>query len=75
MIHTGFSVSTEELPGGDRIHQAPGAVVVLDGVSTVSDDEPRGGWYAQTLGEHLTAGLADEPDADLRHLLETVIPL
>ncbi|MCX5103656.1 protein phosphatase 2C domain-containing protein [Streptomyces sp. NBC_00439] len=78
MTHTGFSVSTGELPGGnrpseDRIHQAPAAVVVLDGVSTVSDDEPRGGWYAQTLGEHLTAGLTDEPDADLRHLLETAL--
>ncbi|MFE5597311.1 protein phosphatase 2C domain-containing protein [Streptomyces sp. NPDC056549] len=78
MIHTGFSVSTGELPGGDgpsedRIHQAPGAVVVLDGVSTVSDDEPRGGWYAQTLGEHLAARLSEEPDTDLRHLLETAL--
>ncbi|MCZ0984384.1 protein phosphatase 2C domain-containing protein [Streptomyces diastatochromogenes] len=78
VIHTGFSVTTGELPGGDRpsedrIHQAPGAVIVLDGVSTVSDGKPRGGWYAQILGENLVAGLNDEPDADLRQLLESAI--
>ncbi|MEI5595902.1 hypothetical protein [Streptomyces brasiliscabiei] len=78
MIHTSFSVATGELPGGDRpsedrIFQTPGAVVVLDGVSTVSDDEPRGGWYAETLGGHLIAGLADDPGADLRYVLERAI--
>ncbi|HWU05877.1 MAG TPA: protein phosphatase 2C domain-containing protein [Streptomyces sp.] len=78
VIHTGFSVTTGELPGGgrpseDRIHQAPEAVIVLDGVSTVSDDQPRGGWYAQMLGEHLVAGLNDAPDVDLRQLLESAI--
>ncbi|MFC8661915.1 protein phosphatase 2C domain-containing protein [Streptomyces sp. NPDC057199] len=78
MLHTDFSVTTGELPGGDRpsedrIFQAPGVVIVLDGVSTVSDDEPRGGWYAHTLGDHLTAGLAAAPNADLRHLLEQAI--
>lgn len=76
--HTGFSVTTGELPGGDRptedrIFQVPGAVIVLDGVSTVSDDQPRGGWYAQTLGEHMSEGLTADPNADLRQLLEHAI--
>ncbi|WP_217225962.1 protein phosphatase 2C domain-containing protein [Streptomyces anulatus] len=78
VIHAGFAVTTGEVPGGDRpsedrIHQASGAVIVLDGVSTVSDDQPRGGWYAQRLGEHLVVGLEDEPDGDLRQLLESAI--
>jgi hypothetical protein len=78
MIHPGFSVVTGELPGGDRpsedrIFRASGAVIVLDGVSTVSDDQPRGGWYAQVLGERLVAGLAADPNADLRHVLEQAI--
>ncbi len=78
MMHTGFSVTTGELPGGDRpsedrIVQAPGAVIVLDGVSTVSDDEPRGGWYAQLLGDGLASALAADPEADLRHVLEQAI--
>ncbi|WP_055530188.1 protein phosphatase 2C domain-containing protein [Streptomyces graminilatus] len=78
MIHTGFSVTTGELPGGgrpseDRIVQPPGAVIVLDGVSTVSDDEPRGAWYAQLLGDGLASLLAADPEADLRHVLEQAI--
>ncbi|MDX2828628.1 protein phosphatase 2C domain-containing protein [Streptomyces ipomoeae] len=78
MIHAGFSVTTGELPGGDRpsedrIVQAPGAVIVLDGVSTVSDDEPRGGWYAELLGNHVASVLAADPHADLRYVLEQAI--
>jgi hypothetical protein len=78
MIHAGFSVTTGELPGSgrpseDRIVQAPGAVIVLDGVSTVSDSEPRGGWYAQLLGDGLASLLTADPEADLRQVLEQAI--
>jgi len=78
MIHSGFSLTTGELSGGgrpseDRIVQAPGAVIVLDGVSTVSDEEPRGGWYAEVLGNQVASVLAAAPDADLRHVLEQAI--
>ncbi|MFI6281635.1 protein phosphatase 2C domain-containing protein [Streptomyces sp. NPDC050988] len=78
MLHTGFSLTTGELSGGgrpseDRIVQAPGAVIVLDGVSTVSDEEPRGGWYAEVLGNQVASVLAADPDADLRHVLEQAI--
>ncbi|MEJ8650649.1 hypothetical protein WKI65_21750, partial [Streptomyces sp. MS1.AVA.3] len=78
MIHTDFSVTTGELRGGaraneDRIFEVPAAVIVLDGVSTVTDDEPRGGWYAQVLGEHLATGLTADPHANLRHVLEQAI--
>lgn len=78
MLHTGFSLTIGELSGGgrpseDRVVQAPGAVIVLDGVSTVSDEEPRGGWYAEVLGNRLASGLAADPDADLRHVLEQAI--
>lgn len=78
MLHLRFSLTTGELSGGgrpseDRIVQAPGAVIVLDGVSTVSDEEPRGGWYAEALGNQVASVLAADPDADLRHVLEQAI--
>jgi hypothetical protein len=78
MLHTGFSLTLGELSGGgrpseDRIVQAPGAVIVLDGVSTVSDEEPRGGWYAEVLGNQVASVLAADPDADLRRVLEQAI--
>ncbi|WP_405968942.1 protein phosphatase 2C domain-containing protein (plasmid) [Streptomyces sp. NBC_00015] len=71
-------MTTGELSGGgrpseDRIVQAPGAVIVLDGVSTVSDKEHRGGWYAEVLGNQVASVLAGNPDADLRHVLEQAI--
>ncbi|KPI02974.1 hypothetical protein OK074_5124 [Actinobacteria bacterium OK074] len=74
-----MSVATGTRDGGgraseDRIVTAvPGAVVVLDGVSTVSSAEPLGGWYAQTLGDHLAHGLLHTPHADLPVVLETAI--
>ncbi|MFF4755296.1 hypothetical protein ACWD5R_41105 [Streptomyces sp. NPDC002514] len=78
MIHNGFFATTGELsgegrPSEDRIAQTPGAVIVLDGVSTVTDDEPRGGWYAETLSNCVASLLAAGPDADLRQVLEQAI--
>jgi hypothetical protein len=78
MNHNGFSVTTGELAGAgrpseDRIVRAPGAVIVLDGVSTVTDEEPRGGWYAETLGNRMASLLAADPGADLRQVLEQAI--
>ena len=77
MNHNGFSVTTGERgagrPSEDRIIRAPGAVIVLDGVSTVTDEEPRGGWYAETLGNHVASLLAAAPEADLRQVLEQAI--
>ncbi|ONK13194.1 protein phosphatase 2C domain-containing protein [Streptomyces sp. MP131-18] len=79
MISAGMSVTTGELPGAssrpteDRIFQTPGAVIVLDGVSTVADQTPRGGWYAQLLGERLAAEFTLSPGADLREALEVAI--
>ncbi|MEU9190112.1 hypothetical protein AB0D14_37420 [Streptomyces sp. NPDC048484] len=78
MIHNSFSVAAGELSGEgrsseDRIVQAPGAVIVLDGVSTLTDDEPRGGWYAEVLGNRVASVLAAGPDADLRQVLEQAI--
>jgi hypothetical protein len=47
----------------------PSRVTVLDGVSTVSDGQPRVSGKRK-LGEHLTASLAADSDAHLRELLE-----
>ncbi|MFK0154322.1 hypothetical protein ACIQVK_19885 [Streptomyces sp. NPDC090493] len=60
-------------PSEDRIVRVPGAVIVLDGVSTVTDEEPRGGWYAETLGNRVASLLAAAPGADLRQVLEQAI--
>ncbi|WP_234320034.1 protein phosphatase 2C domain-containing protein [Streptomyces sp. SBT349] len=49
-------------------------MIVLDGVSTVHDgQDPRGGWYAQTLGRRLAVALSATPGAGLRSMLEDAI--
>jgi hypothetical protein len=60
-------------PSEDRIVRLPDAVVVLDGVSTLSTTTPLGGWYSDCLGLELAAGLAKAPDGDLREILERAI--
>ncbi|MEY9948415.1 protein phosphatase 2C domain-containing protein [Kitasatospora sp. GAS1066B] len=60
-------------PSEDRILTTSTAVIVLDGVSTVGDEQPRGAWYAQTLGELIARRLTEEPGADLRLVLEAAI--
>ncbi|MFJ9519856.1 protein phosphatase 2C domain-containing protein [Kitasatospora sp. NPDC101801] len=75
----GWVVRTGERPGTagrlteDHIVVLPDAVVVLDGVSTVTGDEPLGGWYARTLGERLADGLGGGAAADLRVVLSGAI--
>ncbi|MEU0027426.1 hypothetical protein [Streptomyces sp. NPDC006335] len=78
MNHNGFSLTAAELagpgrPSEDRLIRAPGAVIVLDGVSTVTDEEPRGGWYAEALGNRVASLLAAAPSSDLRQVLEQAI--
>ncbi|MFI7104126.1 protein phosphatase 2C domain-containing protein [Streptomyces sp. NPDC050161] len=76
-----MQISTGELPGSDRrpsedriVHDAGlGTVVVLDGVSTVSDDTPRGGWYAQTLGKEILAELRRDPHLTLSAALHAAL--
>ncbi|WP_256176756.1 protein phosphatase 2C domain-containing protein [Kitasatospora aureofaciens] len=60
-------------PSEDRVVTTDRAVIVLDGVSTVTDDHPRGGWYADTLGSSIAQLLTREPDMDLRQVLATAI--
>ncbi|MGF1425539.1 hypothetical protein [Kitasatospora sp. LaBMicrA B282] len=57
----------------DRILTTPNTLITLDGVSTVNDEQPRGGWYAQTLGEHIAQQLTEQPAADLAQVLEEAI--
>ncbi|GAA1173397.1 hypothetical protein F4556_007064 [Kitasatospora gansuensis] len=72
-------VRTGERPGTagklteDHVVVLPDAVIVLDGVSTVSGDEPRGGWYARTLGAWLARELDGGGDPDLRVVLAEAI--
>ncbi|MGW3044395.1 hypothetical protein ACWC9T_31105 [Kitasatospora sp. NPDC001159] len=60
-------------PSEDRVFTTDRAVIVLDGVSTVTDDQPRGGWYANTLGSSIAELLTRDPDMDLRQVLATAI--
>ncbi|MEY9839570.1 protein phosphatase 2C domain-containing protein [Streptacidiphilus sp. EB103A] len=73
-ILTGERAGSVQRPSEDLIgivgHHA---VIVLDGVSTVSDEEPRGRWYVQVLGEHLAKGLVRDPFAPLASILEVAI--
>ncbi|MFJ4676966.1 hypothetical protein [Kitasatospora sp. NPDC088783] len=80
-------VTIGEPPGGERLSEdrvlvsaGRDLVVVLDGVSTVTDETPRGGWYAQTLGEgvlaaHARASLAEacaDPATGPQRVVETI---
>ncbi|MBD0688402.1 hypothetical protein BG452_01085 [Streptomyces sp. CBMA123] len=60
-------------PSEDRVVTTDRAVIVLDGVSTVTDDHPRGGWYADTLGSGIAELLTRDSDMDLRQVLATAI--
>ncbi|MFJ8039176.1 PP2C family serine/threonine-protein phosphatase [Kitasatospora sp. NPDC096147] len=69
-----------ERPGGgpgrpteDHIVVLPEAVAVLDGVSTVTDEAPLGGWYARTLGGVLAEHLTRHPSLPLPVLLAASI--
>ncbi|MFJ5733957.1 hypothetical protein [Streptomyces microflavus] len=72
-----MQIATGELSGGDSrpsedrvLSNADSTVVVvLDGVSTVTEDTPRGGWYAQTLGEEILAAHEHAHHLDLRTTL------
>ncbi|MET9779223.1 protein phosphatase 2C domain-containing protein [Streptomyces sp. NPDC006367] len=51
----------------------PHAVIVLDGVSTLSGSTPLGGWYSDCLGLQLAIELTAAPDRDLREVLDRAI--
>ena len=77
-MHNDVRLTTGELPGGgrpteDRIFSGANAVAVLDGVTTLTDEAPRGGWYAETLGQRLIELLDADENVDLRQALETAI--
>ncbi|MFJ9446403.1 protein phosphatase 2C domain-containing protein [Kitasatospora sp. NPDC101235] len=60
-------------PSEDRVFTTTDALIVLDGVSTVTDDRPRGAWYADTLGAAIAELLTREADTDLRQILASAI--
>ncbi|MEV7465416.1 hypothetical protein AB0O20_02730 [Streptomyces kronopolitis] len=75
-----MQISTGELSGGGRpsedrilVNADSTLVVVLDGVSTLTDDTPRGGWYAQTLGEAVIAVHDRAQHLDLRDTLHEAL--
>ncbi|GAA3006497.1 hypothetical protein GCM10010519_42600 [Streptomyces lactacystinicus] len=60
-------------PSEDRVFTTADALIVLDGVSTVTDEHPRGAWYADTLGAAIAELLTREADTDLRRILASSI--
>jgi len=64
--------SKGDRPTEDRIVIVRDAVIVLDGVTTLDDAEPQGGWYADTLGYHIADRLT-RYDADLRETVHAAI--
>ncbi|MEU9044441.1 MULTISPECIES: protein phosphatase 2C domain-containing protein [unclassified Kitasatospora] len=74
-LRTGERPGRNDRPSEDRILATPSgdAFVVLDGVSTLSDDRPRGGWYADTLGKLIVDRLAAGPGAELTDVLHDAI--
>ncbi|MFI5527804.1 hypothetical protein ACIA8O_04515 [Kitasatospora sp. NPDC051853] len=75
-----WRVLSGERPGGgperlteDHLVVLPDAVAVLDGVSTVTDEAPLGGWYARTLGARLAEHLTRHPALPLPVLLASAI--
>ncbi|MFJ4090999.1 protein phosphatase 2C domain-containing protein [Kitasatospora sp. NPDC089913] len=74
-VRTGERAGQDSRPSEDRVFVTPAgdAVVVLDGVSTLSDERPRGGWYADTLGALLVDGLTAAPRAELTEVLHDAL--
>ncbi|MFB8170200.1 protein phosphatase 2C domain-containing protein [Kitasatospora purpeofusca] len=74
-VRTGERAGQDSRPSEDRVLVTPAgdAVVVLDGVSTLSDERPRGGWYADTLGALLVDRLAADPRAELTEVLHDAL--
>ncbi|WP_404868490.1 hypothetical protein ACI1MP_10505 [Kitasatospora griseola] len=74
-VLAGERAGHDDRPSEDRILATPSgdAVVVLDGVSTVNDDTPRGGWYADTLGRLLIDRLTTGTGAELAEILHDAI--
>ncbi|MFE2726481.1 protein phosphatase 2C domain-containing protein [Kitasatospora sp. NPDC059327] len=74
-LRTGERPGRNDRPSEDRILATPSgdAFVVLDGVSTLSDDRPRGGWYADTLGKLILDCLASGPGVELTEVLHDAI--
>ncbi|MGW3183184.1 PP2C family serine/threonine-protein phosphatase [Kitasatospora sp. NPDC001119] len=75
---SGSTVRISELaghgrPSEDRVFTTADALIVLDGVSTVTDEQPRGAWYADTLGASIAELLSREPGMDLRQVLAEAI--
>ncbi|MEU3572977.1 PP2C family serine/threonine-protein phosphatase [Kitasatospora sp. NPDC036755] len=60
-------------PSEDRVFTTADALIVLDGVSTVTDETPRGAWYSDTLGAAIAELLTREADTDLRQVLASAI--
>ncbi|MFE3498948.1 PP2C family serine/threonine-protein phosphatase [Kitasatospora sp. NPDC059160] len=73
VVRTGERAGQDNRPTEDRIVVLDHALVVLDGVSTVTDEQPRGGWYAGALGERIADLLTRTPRADLRDVLTAAI--
>ncbi|MCG6496875.1 protein phosphatase 2C domain-containing protein [Kitasatospora sp. A2-31] len=74
-LRTGERPGRDDRPSEDRILATPSgdAFVVLDGVSTLSDDRPRGGWYADTLGKLIVDRLAAGSGTELTDVLHDAI--
>ncbi|MEY9846156.1 hypothetical protein ABH940_003241 [Streptacidiphilus sp. BW17] len=72
-VRIGELPGSTERPTEDRVVVLPHALVVLDGVSTVTDQAPRGGWYAGVLGDRIADLLSEDPRGDLRELLAEAI--
>ncbi|MBP5935367.1 hypothetical protein F3K43_04560 [Streptomyces sp. LBUM 1476] len=75
-----MQITTGNLSGGgcpseDRIlvNEDSTLVVVLDGVSTLTDETPRGAWYAQTLGEEILSVHERARHLDLRDTLHEAL--
>jgi hypothetical protein len=62
-------------PSEDRIviSEDGTLVAVLDGVSTLGEDTPRGGWYAETLGQEILAAHQRDRHLDLRDTLHAAL--
>jgi len=60
-------------PSEDVVVVLPGAVVLLDGATSLDPAQPSGGWYASRLAGELAGRLTGYPDTDLADLLAAAI--
>ncbi|HJQ45619.1 MAG TPA: hypothetical protein VJ870_04730 [Amycolatopsis sp.] len=69
----GVGIDGDPRPTEDHVVTLDNAVLLLDGATAPSPDQPSGGWYAGLLAKQLADELSTQPEGDLAGVLARAI--